>query len=126
VFVFRLESVLGFCIVAHLIAIALADNAFRRDFCSIEEIFSLEIPAHKNSLKVKFRQDKGAQLIFRKAVREDGRTVISDTEGRSYQSCRSKLVWLGLLLGSEFSFEWYQLRRGSGRNLNREQRSLAV
>lgn len=46
-FIFRLEPMLGFCIVSRLIAIAFANDAFRRKFISIEEIFSLEVPSER-------------------------------------------------------------------------------
>jgi hypothetical protein len=55
--VLRLESILSFCIISHLIALAIADDAFRRRFTTIEDVSNLEIPAHKECLKLKFRKE---------------------------------------------------------------------
>lgn len=57
--------------------------------------------------------------LFRRVKRELGRAVVSDTLALQYKPCRDQLVWLGRVSGFEHSLEWYQLRRGSGRNLNR-------
>jgi hypothetical protein len=107
--VFRLESILGFCIVSHLTALAIADDAFRRHFTSIEHIFDLEIPADKDCLKLKFRKDIEPRPIFRRVERKLGMTAVSDMQALQYKTCRDKLVWLDRVLGFEHSLEWYQV-----------------
>jgi hypothetical protein len=73
---FQLESILSFCIIAHVMAIALADQTFRRRFDSIEAIFRSEIPALGDSWKVKFCKNRGKQPTFHKAERLDGNMVV--------------------------------------------------
>lgn len=98
----------------------MADSAFRVRYNSAEEIFGLEIPAHKECLKVKFKKEIAHHPIFRGGEKRFGGGEPSDTIALPYQKCRDHFVWLGRLLGFEQSLELYQLRRASGRKLNSE------
>ena len=109
---------LGFCIVSHFIALAFADQAFRRDFASLEEIFNLQIPAERESLRLKFKKEKMAQPIFRDVERSPAGLAVSDTKALSYDKYRSQFVRLGQLAGMEQPLELDVMRRGSGRNIN--------
>jgi hypothetical protein len=114
-FVFRLEDTPAFCIVSHILSLAIDDKAFRRDFRSVKEIFDLEIPAHKEMLKVKFKSEKSSQPIFRDV---DGQLGMSGSKALPYQKARDHLIWLGRVCGFEDQLEFYDIRRGSGKKLN--------
>jgi len=43
---------------------AFANNAFRQNFTSIEEIFNLEIPPERETLRLRFKKEQLAQPIF--------------------------------------------------------------
>lgn len=83
---------------------------------TLKQIFQLEIPPHKDCLRLKFKSGKEQQPIFRDTrTRTSG---ISDTKALSYHKCREHFVWLGLVAGFQQPLELYQLRRASGRKLN--------
>ncbi|KAF2179944.1 hypothetical protein K469DRAFT_715808 [Zopfia rhizophila CBS 207.26] len=117
-FIFHLESIPAFCIVSRLVSHAIADDAFRRHYTSPEEIFTLEIPAHKPSLKVRFKQEILNQPIFRDIEKMASGSEVSDTKALPYSKCRDHFVWLGRVAGFEQPLELYQLRRASGRKMN--------
>lgn len=106
-FIFRLKSILAFCILSHLISLAIADDAFRRHYTSPEEIFRLEIPANKESLKVKFKKEMGERPIFRDIEMMTGCGEVLDTKAFPYQKCRDHYVWLGRVAGFEQLLELY-------------------
>lgn len=109
---------LGFCIVSHFIALAFADKAFRRDFTSVEEIFSLQIPPERDTLRLKFKKGKMTQPVFRDVERTSAGFCISDSKALTYNKYRDQFKRLGQLVGMESHLELYIMRRGSGRNIN--------
>jgi hypothetical protein len=99
---------------------AIADNAFRRRYTSPEEIFALEIPAHKTSLNVRFKKEILNRPIFRDIEKMPSGSKVLDTKALPYSKCRDHFVWLGRVAGFEQPLELYQLRRASGRKMNSE------
>ncbi|KAI9763522.1 MAG: hypothetical protein M1839_006442 [Geoglossum umbratile] len=117
-FIFRFESLPAFCIVSHFLALALNDGAFKRDFNSIEEVFSLEVPANRDVLRLKWKKDKEKQPIFWDVEKTPDGIRVSDSKALPYIKYRDHFVHLGRLAGFEYLLELYQLRRASGRNIN--------
>jgi hypothetical protein len=108
----------AFCIVSRLISFAIADNAFRRQYTSPEEIFALKISPQKDSLQVRFREEMLCRPIFRDIKNVASGSIVSATKALPYSKCRDHFVWLGRVAGFEQPLELYQLRRASGRKMN--------
>ncbi|KAJ9644084.1 hypothetical protein H2199_003952 [Coniosporium tulheliwenetii] len=117
-FVFHLESTSAFCILSHILSIALADDAFRRNYTSVEEIFSLGIPPQRDVLRLRFKKEKEKQPIFRNVERTPDGIRVSDSKALPYHKYRDHFVYLGRFAGFEHLLELYQVRRASGRNIN--------
>ncbi|KAJ9654854.1 hypothetical protein H2201_008928 [Coniosporium apollinis] len=117
-FIFHLENIPAFCIVSHILSIAFADNAFRSDFASVKEIFSLEIPPRRDVLRLRFKKEKEKQSIFRNVERTPDGIRVSNSKALPDYKYRGHFVWLGRLTGFESRLELYQVRRASGRNIN--------
>jgi hypothetical protein len=117
-FIFRLENTLAFCIVLHLLAIFVAHGAFRNDYGSIEEIFRLELPVNRDTLKLKCKKSFMTKPIFRDLEKTAEGLRASESKACPYYKYRDRFVWLGQVAGFENSLELYQVRRASGRNIN--------
>ncbi|KAJ9641087.1 hypothetical protein H2199_005755 [Coniosporium tulheliwenetii] len=98
-FIFRLESTPAFCILSHILSIALADDAFRLNYTSVEEIFSLEIPPQRDMLRLRFKREKEKQPIFRNVERTPDGTRVSNSKALPYHKYRDHFVYLGRFAG---------------------------
>lgn len=119
-FVFYEEPTYAFCIVYGLIALALAHNAFRRPFKSVQELLSLTVPPSRHVLRLKFRREILTKPYFRDVEWIDFGYRLSDDKAFPYHKYRDRHVHLCRLVGKEELGELYDLRRGSGRNLHSE------
>ena len=100
-----------FCVLDHLLSLAADDKAFEVDSIAtnIANIFKCEIPNHKNSISLKWRDDILNKPIFRQPIRSF-RT--SDTEPLRSGTWLRYLKRLGLNAGLEHPFTQYVIRRG--------------
>ncbi|KAL9127778.1 MAG: hypothetical protein Q9217_003408 [Psora testacea] len=98
-FILRLECIPAFCIVSHLLALALADDAFQHRFASVADIFQLQIPPSKESLQVPFKQDILQQPLFRDIQNAVSGCHISAMKALPYAKLRAEFVSLGRLEG---------------------------
>ncbi|KAF2194702.1 hypothetical protein K469DRAFT_547808 [Zopfia rhizophila CBS 207.26] len=117
-FTFRLESLPAFCIVSHFLAIGVGQKAFKDDFPSIQSIFDLKVPAHRNRLRVGWKDEVLNQPFFCDVKNTtEGARKLKD-KAFPYAKYRNIFVRLGRVAGFEMALELYQLRRASGRNIN--------
>jgi len=100
------------------LALALDNGAFKRDFTSVEEVFSLEVPADWDVLRLKWKKDKKKQLIFQDIEKTPDSICVSDSKALPYIKYHDHFVHLGHLAGFEYLLELYQLQWASGRNIN--------
>jgi len=119
-FVFYEEQTWAFCIVYAVVTIALAHDAFRRPFKSVQELLSLTVPPSRQVLRLKFKPEILKKPFFRDVEWTDTGYRVSDCKAFPYHKYRDQHVHLGRLVGKEELGELYDLRRGSGRNIHSE------
>ncbi|KAL5370823.1 hypothetical protein DPSP01_014649 [Paraphaeosphaeria sporulosa] len=56
-FTFHLKGLPTYCIVSHLLAISFRQNAFHDGFSTVQQIFNLKIPAEREVLRIKWKED---------------------------------------------------------------------
>lgn len=94
-------------------------KAFRYDFADVQEIFDLRVPAERKVLRLKWKEDLLDRPIFCDFKSTPTGTCLLEWKAFAYGKYRDIFVWLGLVAGFEQRLELYQLRRASGRNINR-------
>lgn len=117
-FTFHLEGLPAYCIVSHLLAIGLRQDAFHDGFSTIQQIFDLKIPAEREVLRIRWKEymlDKPFFCNIQSTV-EGGRAVLPSAF--PYWKYREIFVRLGRVAGFEENVELYQLRRASGDKIN--------
>ncbi|OBT41612.1 hypothetical protein VE00_07824 [Pseudogymnoascus sp. WSF 3629] len=99
---------LSCCAVSFMLALALADNAFKNKFKSLRDIYNLVVNPDANHITLEWDDEWAERPIFR--------DVKATTNG--YSKYRYYFVRLGRVMGYEKALELYGLRRGSGKELN--------
>ncbi|KAK4934783.1 hypothetical protein LTR10_024040 [Elasticomyces elasticus] len=117
-FIFYEEPTLAYCLVYQIVALAVAYDAFRRPFTSVSQLFGLTVPPGRDVLRLKFKPEILTKPLFRDVERTPSGSRIADGKALPYHKYRDHHVHLGRLSGFEHPVELYQLRRGSGRNIN--------
>lgn len=100
------------------LALGFFHNAFKYGFTDIQQIFDLRLES-RDVLKLKWKDELLNQPIF--CNFKQARTSIHLLKGEifPYAKYRDIFVRLGRVAGFEHPLELYQLRRASGRNINR-------
>lgn len=108
----------AFCIVSYILSIGIAQDALRDDFQTVQDIFNLELPAERNLLRIRWKEERMADPFFCDIkITTDG-ACIQQGKAFPYAKYRDTFVRLGRVAGFEKSLELYQLRRASGSNIN--------
>ena len=113
---------MAYCLVYQIMALAFAHQAFRRTFTSVQQLLSLTVPPGRDVLQLKFKPERLPHPFFRDVERTATGFHVSDSKALPYHKYRNHHVHLGRLSGFEKNVELYQLRRGSGRNINSKSR----
>ena len=103
-----------FCLLDHLLSLALHDRAFEVNSLTsnIANIFQCEIPSHKTSVALRWRKEVMDTPIFREPIRSAGLRGTSDLQPLKSSTWLRYLKRLGLSAGLEHSFTQYSIRRG--------------
>ncbi|OAT11875.1 FluG domain-containing protein [Blastomyces gilchristii SLH14081] len=105
---------LALCPVSHFIALALADDAFEaRGIVSVEDILRVRVPAHRNSLHLKWKADMLDVPVFRRAMHTAEGVRISPDKALPYDILNQYLQRLGRNAGFENKLTPYCIRRGT-------------
>lgn len=120
VFAFREDDMLIYDPLVLIQALALADSAFHNNFQRPEEFHNLVVPPTTDRIRLLWRDEWLNRPVFRDVEQVGDDLIISTNKAISYQKERHNLIKLGRSLGIEKSLEWYDLRRGSGKQLNGE------
>ncbi|KAL2364863.1 hypothetical protein RJZ56_002210 [Blastomyces dermatitidis] len=105
---------LALCPVSHFIALALADDAFEaRGIVSVEDILRVRVPAHRNSLHLKWKADMLDVPVFRRAIHTAEGVRISPDKALPYDILNQYLQRLGRNAGFENKLTPYCIRRGT-------------
>ncbi|KAF2731443.1 hypothetical protein EJ04DRAFT_554701 [Polyplosphaeria fusca] len=117
-FTFRLEGLPALCIVLHFLGIGEGRSAFRNDFKIVQQIFDLVIPAERNMLRIRWKQELLDKPFFCDFDHTPDGGRMREVRAFPYAKYRDVFIRLGLVLGIEERLELYQLRRASGHNIN--------
>ena len=111
----------AFCIVSHILGIGFRQDAFHDDCTTIQQIFDLEIPAEREVLRIRWKEDMLDRPFFCnvQSTVEGGRALLP--LAFPYWKYRKIFVRLGRVAGFEANVDLYQLRRASGDKINGSQ-----
>jgi hypothetical protein len=101
-----------------MLALALADNAFKNNFRSLRDIYNLVVPPDADRIALEWDDKWVERPIFRDVEATANGVRISKTNPFLYSKYRYYFVRLGRVMGYEKALELYGLRRGSGKELN--------
>ena len=118
IFAFYEAEDLACCGVTFMLALALADNAFKNKFTSLKDIYSLIVPPDTDRIRLHWDDDWAERPVFRDVEHPAKGICISKTKSLVYTKHRHHLVRLGRTCGFEKRLEFYDLRRASGKRLN--------
>lgn len=99
---------------------ALAHDAFRRRFKSVQEVFDLRVPPSRQVLRLKFKAEILQTPFFRDVEWTDTGYRVYNNKAFPYHKFRDQHIHICRLAGVEKQGELYDLRRGSGRNIHSE------
>lgn len=114
-FLFYENDNLLLCPIAHFLALAFADRAFEAS--SLQEatnILRVQVPQHKKSLTIQWRQEILDIPVLRQSVRTEGGFRTSQHEPLSAAASGRYLRRLGEATGFEHPLSHYAVRRGTG------------
>jgi hypothetical protein len=106
-----------------MLALALADNAFKNKFTSLKDIYSLVVPPDTDRIRLQWDDEWAERPVFRDVEHTANGIRISKTKALQYIKHRHHLVRLGRTCGYEKRLEFYDLRRASGKRLNGKSRA---
>ncbi|MAD84687.1 MAG: hypothetical protein CL912_17140 [Deltaproteobacteria bacterium] len=119
-FTFRDDESIICCPVIFIVALAIADNAFKNKFTSLRQIYDLVVPKGTDRIRLKWDDDWAKRPIFRDVEQTPTKVQISKTKSFPYAKHRYYFVRLGRTCCFRKRLQWYDLRRGSGKGLNGE------
>jgi hypothetical protein len=99
--------------MSHILGISAGQDAFRDNFTSIQQIYDLVIPAERNVLRIKWKNEalnKPFSCNVKNAI--GGGRILRD-KAFPYAKYRDIFVRLGRVAGFEAPLELYSLRRAS-------------
>ena len=119
-FTFRDDESIICCPVTFIVALAIADNAFKNKFTSLRQIYDLVVPKGTDRIRLKWDDDWAKRPIFRDVEQTPTKVQISKTKSFPYAKHRYYFVRLGRTCCFRKRLQWYDLRRGSGKGVNGE------
>ncbi|KAI5917140.1 hypothetical protein F4810DRAFT_705126 [Camillea tinctor] len=106
--------------VLYMESLAFADGAFSTEFHGLKDIYRLVIPRQNNRMVLPWKPEWQERYVFRDTQNLDGSILVNLDKAFQYGKARKYLIRLGRALGFEKQLEWYDLRRASGKKLNRD------
>lgn len=116
-FGFHEETTLLHDPVLHMMALALADSAFKNHVNDLKQVYGLVVPKDADRLRLVWKDEWQDRPVFRDVVSAHG-TQVSLEKALPYAKTRGHLIRLGRALGYAKKLEFYDIRRGSGKKLN--------
>ncbi|ELR06978.1 hypothetical protein GMDG_08212 [Pseudogymnoascus destructans 20631-21] len=107
---------LSCCAVSFMLALALADNAFKNEFKSYT--YNLVVPLDADRITLEWDDKWAERPIFHDVEVTANGVRISKTKPFQYAKYQYYFVPLGRVMGYEKALKLYGLRRGSGKELN--------
>ncbi|KAI9717340.1 MAG: hypothetical protein M1828_007228 [Chrysothrix sp. TS-e1954] len=114
-FLFYENMNLLLCPIAHMLALALHDDAFEASSLSqVKQIFNVNVPSQKKSVTLWWKDEKENIPVLRQAAPTNaGRRTSAKLPLTSAASSRA-LSRLGMKVGLEHRLQHYSVRRGTG------------
>lgn len=107
------ESDIRFCPVSHLVALAVADNAFEGDL-TIAQIFNARVPAGQAQLNFHWKPIASKMMVFRM------QSKANKTQELTASAVRYRMTSLAMQMGFQRNVSPYWLRRNLATLLNCE------
>jgi Protein of unknown function (DUF3435) len=101
-----------------MIVLAILDNVFKSQIRSVEDIFRLRVRAPRKSLQPRFEKSMLGIPIFRQAVPSVNGVRTSPTKALHYRTLLYYLQRLGMATGFMQILQPYDIRRGTGNELD--------
>ena len=101
-----------------MIVLTILDDAFESDIESVEQIFGVRVRAPRRSVELKFKKSMLGVPIFRQAVSSINRVRTSPTKALRYFTFLYYLQRLGMATGFMQILAPYDIRRGTGNELD--------
>ncbi|MAD88046.1 MAG: hypothetical protein CL912_34240 [Deltaproteobacteria bacterium] len=117
VFAFYEAEDLACCGVTFILALALADGAFKNKLTSLRDVYSLVVPPDTDRIRLQWDEDWAQRPVFRDVEHTANGIRVSLTKALDYSKHRHHLIRLGRTSGFEKKLEFYDLRRASGKRL---------
>ncbi|KAG9240227.1 hypothetical protein BJ878DRAFT_449867 [Calycina marina] len=117
VFAFYEAEDLACCGVTFMLALALADGAFKNKLTSLSDVYSLVVPSDTDRIRLQWDEDWAQGPVFRDVEHTANVIRVSKTKALDYSKHRHHLIRLGRTSGFEKKLEFYDLRRASGKRL---------
>jgi Protein of unknown function (DUF3435) len=111
---------LAYCPIAHIAALAFADDAFENARLTPELLHKLRVPKRLHVLPLRFKKSIYNIPIFRSTVRTASGVVTHPTLPRSYHSASDDLKRLGEVAGYRHPIHFYCFRRWVANEANRK------
>ena len=102
-----MECLPAFCIFSHFLALGVGREAFKDDFPNIQTIFDLKITAHRNALRIRWKDEVLHQPFLRDVKNTTGGAHISKDKAFSYAKYHDIFLRLGRVAGFEITLELY-------------------
>jgi hypothetical protein len=106
--------------IAHIAALAFADDAFENPRLTPELLHKLRVPKRLYVLPLQFKKSIHNIRIFRSTVRTASGVVTHATQPRSYHSASDDLKQLGEVAGYRHPIHFYCFRRWVANEANRK------
>ncbi|KAL9049391.1 MAG: hypothetical protein Q9162_007245 [Coniocarpon cinnabarinum] len=112
------EDNLTMCPILHMLALALADEAFEAGIRSVEDIYRLRVTGGRNSLELRWKESMLDVPVFRRLVSSKEGITTSSTRALTYNVFNKSLRDLGQRAGLRWPLTPYCLRRAAGNALD--------
>ncbi len=100
-----------------MLALALADGAFKNKLTSLRDVYSLVVPPDTDRIRLQWDEDWAQRPVFRDVEHTANGIRVSKTKALDYSKHRHHLIRLGRTSGFKKKLEFYDLRRASGKRL---------
>src|SRR5277367_1685889 len=111
---------LAYCPMAHITALAFADDAFQNARLTPEILHKLRVPGRLHVLPLPFKKSILNTPIFRSTIQTVSGVHTHPTRPMAYRTANDALKWLGELAGYRFPIHYYCFRRWVANEANRK------
>ena len=117
---------LAYCPIAHITALAFADDAFESARLTPELLHKLRVPSRLHVLPLRFKKSKWNTPICRSTVQTVSGVHTHPTRPMLYHTANDALKRLGELAGYRYPIHYYCFRRWVANEANRKSKYIPM